>query len=329
MSEEKSEKKKENKKSDFDFKKLMHNYWAISTVVLAVLLIIVLVFPRGTSGVGTTAAAEKVINFVEENGGEATLVSTGEENGLYKITISIQGQAMPVYVTKDGKYLMPNAIPLELDIDANNANPSNTQPIDVPKSDKPIVEAFVFSYCPYGLQFEKALAPVYGLLKNKADINLVTIGAMHGEYEKQESLRQLCIQKNYGKDKLWAYLDKFMVDTAVGACSSNEACSKPLVEVIMTSLGIDKAKINACMPTDGLTLYDTDGVRAQALGISGSPTFVINGVEVSVGRTPDAIKTAICNAFNTAPSECSGNLSTSAATAGFGTGVGTSTGASC
>jgi len=310
-----------------EFKKFIKNYWAVATVVLAILLIVVLVFPSSGSGIGEKAAGEKVVKFVEDNGGQASVISTSEENGLYKITLSIQGQELPVYVTKDGKSLMPNVIPLDEVAQTDSQTQQAAQ--EVPKTDKPKVEAFVFSYCPYGLQFEKALAPVYDSLKNKADINIVFIGAMHGEYEKQESLRQLCIQKTYGKDKLWAYLNKFMIDTKIGACSSDQTCSKPLVEALMTSLGIDVAKINSCMPVDGVKLYDADGARASELGIGGSPTFVINGVEVSVGRTPAAIQKAVCAAFTTAPAECSQILSTSAATAGFGGGTGTSTGASC
>jgi len=315
-----------------DFKKFFNNYWAVAAVVLAILLIGVLIFNRGSgsgSGICAVVAADKVIAFVQAQGGEATLVSKGDKYGMYEIVLSINGQERPVYVSKDGKNLFLNLIPLDAAAQAAAGSGTQETPKEVPKSDKPVVEAFVFSYCPFGLQFEKALAPVYTLLKNKADISLVQIGAMHGEYEHQEALRQICIQKLYGKDKLWSYLNKFMIDTAIGACSGQTTCSDPLVEKIMVNLSIDKAKVNACMPTDGETLYNVDGARAQALGIGGSPTFVINGVQVNVGRTPDAIGKAICAAFTTAPAECSQTLSTTALTAGFGASAGASTGASC
>ncbi len=170
------------------------------------------------------------------------------------------------------------------------------------------------------MQFEKALVPVYNLFKDKADINVVAIGAMHGPFEKTESLRQLCIQENYGKDKLWAYLDKFIVNTAIGDCQGDDACLNPVLSPIMASLSIDKGKIDSCMTSNAESLYNADGARANSLGVSGSPTFVINGVESQVSRTPEAIKTAICNAFtdSSKPSECSQILSTTPATPGFG-----------
>ena len=39
-------------------------------------------------------------------------------------------------------------------------------PVAVTKSDRPKVELFVMSYCPYGLQMEKAYLPAWNLLKN-------------------------------------------------------------------------------------------------------------------------------------------------------------------
>ena len=81
------------------------------------------------------------------------------------------------------------------------------------------------------------------------------------------------------------------------------------------------------MPVDGVELYDADVEKAAGLGQSGSPAFMINGVDVSVSRTPEAIKTAICSAFTTAPSECSQTLSTESATPSFGSSTSSSSAA--
>jgi len=156
---------------------------------------------------------------------------------------------------------------------------------------------------------------------------------MHGEFEHVESLRQICIQKNYGVDKLFSYLKAFDVSTDIGACSGTDTCVNPLIDKIYTSLKIDKTKITTCMTNDAPALYDADGARSQSLGISGSPTFVINDAQVNVNRSPDAIKTAVCNAFTTSPTECTKALSTAAASVSFGpttaTGTAASSAASC
>jgi hypothetical protein len=189
---------------------------------------------------------------------------------------------------------------------------------------------WVFSYCPYGTQTEKGFIPVYNLLKSKANLNIKFIGAMHGQYEETESLRQLCVQKLYGQDKFMSYISQFDANSTIGSCSSNTACSKPLAEKIISSLGMDVSKINSCMTTDAPALYDAQTAEAARLGISGSPTLVVNGVETQSGRSPAAILSTVCSAFNNAPSECSQTLSSATPSAGFGTSSGSSAGsASC
>ncbi len=316
--------KLEEKKIEKDFKKL--NVWMILSVVLAISLIAVIFWP---SGVSADKAGEELTNVLNtKTGGGVTLKTIESQGSLYEATVIYQGQEIPVYMTKDGEYIIYNAEKVS-DSAAVPSTPQVQTPTEVVKSDKPVVEAFVFTYCPYGLQFQKALAPVYDLLKDKADINLVQIGAMHGEYEKIEAYRQLCIQKEYGKDKLWEYVNLFQINTSIGGCSSDMECSKPLVEALMSDIDIDVDNINDCMDSDAETLYNADTQRSSSLGISGSPTFVINGAEVQVSRTAEAIKAVVCSAFNEAPSECDENLSTTAMSAGFGASAGTSTGASC
>jgi hypothetical protein len=284
-----------------------------------------------SGGVNKDVAGKNVLDFANAQGASATLINVNDKGAFYEVNLSIQGQYLPVYVTKDGKNMISTGglIPLAASNGSTTNSNTNTPAADVPKSAKPKVQAFVFAYCPYGLQFEKALIPVYNSLKNKADIDVVYIGAMHGEFEHVESLRQLCIEKNYGRDKLFSYLKSFDENTAIGACSGTDTCVNPLIQTIYTSLSIDKTKIETCMAKDAPALYDAEGQVASGLGISGSPTFVINGVQVSVDRTPASIQKAVCAAFTTAPSECSQNLSSSAMTAGFGATAGASTGASC
>lgn len=328
--------KNEEKKVEKALKKYKINSWMIVSAVLVVVLIIVFIMQGGLGSSGSMskdAAGAKLVNFLNTyvvSGGGVTLNNVTEKGQLYEVNVLYKGQDIPVYTTRDGNYFIQGATEIAAaSKQAASSSGSNTPAAEVPKSDKPEVDAFVFAYCPYGLQFEKALLPVYSLLKDKADINIVYIGAMHGDFEKVESYRQLCVQKLYGKDKLFQYLDKFDTNTAIGSCSGSDTCLSPLLSTLMTSIGIDKAKVDACMASDAEALYNSDGTKAQSLGISGSPTFVINGVQASVGRTPLAIQTAICNAFNTAPSECSQNLSATAASSGFGGATGASTGASC
>ena len=311
---EKSVSKEEKKIKKF-FKKKENIFMSVA-VILGIALIIALVWPRGVS---SSTAGKNVLSFAEGRGIEASLIKVNNEGSFYQVVLSIQGQEVPVYVTKDGKYMVQSPLELVPSKEGLTGQVVDT-PTEVEKSDKPIVEAFVFSYCPYGLQFQKALLPVYNILKDKADIRLVAVGAMHGEFEEKESLRQIAIEELYGKDMLWKYLQKFMGEKKLGEgnCRQEDSCTKPLVEGIMKQIGADPVKVNSYMSASSPKIYDEQNARAAELGISGSPTFVINGVQVQVGRSPEAVKKAVCDAFNTAPSECSQTLSTASVSAWFG-----------
>lgn len=326
-------------------KKIKENPWILATIVLAVVAVILIILVMrgggGSSSVSIDKAGQSSVDLIGKVFGVTLAYDGGQElNGVYVLNFTLGNQSLQLESTKDFSFLsLPNGQWLRVADYANapkanaSSNPSSSSSAaaqePVTKSDKPTVEAFVFSYCPYGLQFEKALFPAYDLLKNKADIKIVYIGAMHGPFEETESLRQLAILKNYGEDKLMAYLKLFDTNSSIGSCSGDSACLSPYLDSIFKQLGIDSAKINADMNSTSPSSYQTDEARASQLGVSGSPTFVINGAEVSVNRTPAAIEAAICSAFNTAPAECSQTLSTAATSPGFGADAGSSTGASC
>ncbi len=305
------------------------NSWQITAIILgiSILILLFIIFKEGINGdssktISGDEAGKSLVQFLNQktNGG-VEFVSSIDKGYLYEVKVKYQGQEMPVYTTKDGKYFVQGATPLtdEPVMQKNVANPNaNTNAQNAPKSDKPIVEVFIFSYCPYGLQFEKALFPAYDLLKNKADFRIVAIGAMHGEFEKTESLRQISIEQIYNKDKLFAYLKEFNANTNLGACSGDESCLDKYLPNIYSKLSIDKTKVENYMKNDAEKIYNEQNKRANSLSVSGSPTFVINGVQVQVDRNADSIKKVVCEAFNTKPEECNQSLSTQPISPGFG-----------
>ena len=76
-------------------------------------------------------------------------------------------------------------------------------------------------------------------------------------------------------------------------------------------------------------LFNVEADLNEKYGIRGSPTFVVNDKVVSINRSPEAIKEAICSAFNNPPEECNQRLSGNVTSPGFGGGVGSSSGGQC
>lgn len=205
---------------------------------------------------------------------------------------------------------------------ATNNNAAVKTPV-VTKSDRPKVELFVMSYCPYGLQMEKAYLPAWELLKNKADISIKYVSyAMHGKKEIDENTRQYCIGKE-SQDKLISYLKCFVGEDNYTKC--------------LSAVGLTESKLASCISAtdkqykltekfnDQTTwlsgkypVYGVNDDLNEQYGVQGSPTLIINGAEANAGRTPEAVKQAICAAFNNAPEECKTTLSNSGYSAGFG-----------
>lgn len=321
---EKEEKQENNENVGFEkktiFGNMRENPWILSTFVLGVLVLILIIgsFSGKLTGnvVSGDSAGQQMLDYFNSNGVEdLTIKSVDDVSGVYKVNFEYQGAVVPYYVTKDGKYA-GSLSPLSLS--NSDSSGSKTQPQkDIPKSSKPFVELYVFTYCPYGLQMEKAMIPVAKLLGSKIDFKIRQIGAMHGDFEKVEAERQLCIEKNY-PNKYLDYITAFAENTAIGDCKGDATCLTPKLSSLYSKLGIDANKINSCMNTDGDKLYNAELSNSESKGVSGSPTIIINGVEASLSRSPDAVKTAICAAFNGAPSECSQTLSTNQASSGFG-----------
>jgi hypothetical protein len=310
--------------------KIRGNPWIISTFVLGLLVLIILI--TGSSGatgkiVSEKQASENLLNFLNtQTGGGVEYVSSETDGLLYKVTVSYNSQNIPVYVTRDGKYYVQSVANLE---DSNN--PSNTsdnsQTQDIPKSDKPEVELFVMSYCPYGTQAEKGILPVVELLGDKIDFKLRFVYyAMHpSQGEVEENLRQYCIQKEQ-EPKFNTYLECFLKEGDSQACLAEANVNTKMLNTCYNTadkeFNVSASKADTSSWLSGrYPLFNVDKDLNVKYNVGGSPTLVINGQQVSSGRSPSAMLQTICNSFTegNVPTECSdSNLPTDSYVPGFG-----------
>jgi hypothetical protein len=327
MEEHKVEKKEFKRESTNNISpiqsKIKKNPWIVYTIVLAIVAIVLAYFLYKSGGltgntIGANAAGEKLVTYLNsKTGGGVELVSSKDSGSLYEVMVTYQGNEIPVYITKDGSYFIQGVVPIE---DSNtpattNTN-TNTQTPEVVKSDKPKVELFVMTECPYGTQAEKGIIPVLELLGNKIDAQISFVHYfMHGDKEEQETYTQVCIREEQA-DKYMAYLSCYLEDGNSSRC--------------IDKVKVSKTKLSSCVKDKAKNYYATDSAASEAAGVSGSPTLVINGQIVNSGRSSSAFLQTICSAFNTVPSECSEVLSSTNPSAGFGTSAsGSNTAASC
>ncbi len=335
-----AEHKKEEVHHEKKVKIKKSSMWMMISGVLAVLLIISVTtggFKGGmTSGKTLSAqeAANNAISYINTNllqpGTTAELKDVEEADGLYNIKMEIGGTEYDSYVTKDGGLLFPSAVDMTEEI----ATPETTTPeapAGLVKSDKPVVELFVMSHCPYGTQAEKGMIPVVELLGNKIDFEVKFVNyVMHGEKEVLEELNQYCIETEQNA-KYLDYLKCFLKEGDGAGC--------------LAEVKVDTAKLEACTkkadtefeitenlknPSGTYPAFLTHDAECKEYGVRGSPTLIINGAEVSSSRSPAAYLATICGAFNEAPAECDEELSTANPSSGFGyEATGAATAAQC
>lgn len=318
-------------------KRFFKNKKAVGIAVAILIVLVAVIVVLTTSGKkqsreispaeATVKAEDFINNFLMPSGSKATVTDASEEYDLYKMKIDI-GTESPVesYVSKDGKLFFPQAINMDTSAQeqagANNSTAATPSiPTDLPKNDKPVVELFIMSYCPYGTQIEKGFLPVLAALGNKIDFTLKFVDyAMHEKKELDENLVQYCIQKEQ-PEKLTEYLQCFLTEGKGAECLSSVANKSKIESCVAQTDKEYKVTANYNSKTGwqgSFPGFDVDKADNQKYSVGGSPTLVINGKDAQSGRDSASLLATICAAFNTPPAECSQQLNAQSPTPGFG-----------
>ncbi len=300
---------------------------AIAGVILVVVAVVVLSQVAKSkksqeSSKQNQEIAQKSLDYVNKNllGGTAAAVlgDISEENGLVKMKITVGGNEIESYATKDGKLFFPQAFNMEevVDNSGSNGEPGQKSCEELKKAQTPLLEAFVVSKCPYGLQMQRILAEVVKNIPQLASdikvrylgsISGNTITSMHGDVEAQENLRQICLREE--TNKYWNYISCYIQKGEADNC--------------LSSVGANKTELQKCITdsTRGLKYAKEDFDLQDKYEASGSPTLILNEEEVSEfwfgGRTADALKTLLCCGFDKDQGVCSQTLSKDQATTGL------------
>jgi hypothetical protein len=278
-------------------------------------------------------AKTKTVDFINNNlmapGSTVEIQEIVEDYGMYKLTVTANENEVVSYVTKDGALFFPSVMNVEeiesevaasKEGDAGNAASAPTV-VNAPKADDVEVELFVMAFCPYGVIAENAMAPVYDLLGDEANINIRYIASipagsddinevssLHGVVEGTEDARQLCLEKNYGKDALWKYVAE-VNENCYPIYRTDANAFEDCWQTAAKNVGANVAKLDSCVDSEGADLIREADGTAKGYGVSGSPTLIINGAKVNATRTPEGFKQAICSGFNNPPAACDEVLS--------------------
>lgn len=307
---------------------IKENYKKSGTIIaIAVLAVLIALsygynFYRQKVDVGQEGIKTRVEKFISENVPatvKTEIKDIKKEGLLYSVNVVLDTQEVPLYVTLDGKKLMQAQGVIDLEKKPSDEEKQAQAPEKTEaevKNDVPVVDLFVMSYCPYGLQMERGILPVVEALGNKIKFNLKFVDyALHGQKEVDENVNQYCVQK-VAPAKLGNYLKCFWSD-------SKKATDGTLAASCMKTAGINATQVATCVKTTKEQFKPTekslgiDKEEATKLGVQGSPTLVVNGTVVSSNRDSASVLKAVCSGFATQPEECKKELSTLSPAAGF------------
>jgi hypothetical protein len=313
-------------------------FWQITSFVLLVLLIIAFVFAISSAKGNATDINTEDAEFIGEETKdflintfslpEANLKSTVIENNLYLHTFEIEGKDFNIHTSLDGEIVfVPGIEPLykskmdSLDVDPQEN--TETENIELEKTDKPIVELFIMSHCPFGTQIEKGILPVVDVLEDTIDFEIKFVNyIMHDLMEIEEQVLQYCIQKDSKEDfkeYLYCFLEDGNTERCLDQTNLNLDTYTQCIENTDTQYSISEMYDDKSQWLSGkypkFLIHDSDNI---SYGVKGSPTLVINGSVVNSSRDSQSLLNAICEAFETKPRACNTELSSANPQPGFG-----------
>ncbi len=300
---------------------------------LGIALVFGAVFLTGCTHMTEEAAEERALTFINTvlmaPGTSASIKKVEAESEMFKITVDAGGKEIISYMSEDGKMFFPSVMDIDKMTAEKTAGAAGTPAAtpEVAKAEKPVVDLFIMSHCPFGTQMEKGIIPVVKQLGETIDFNLKFVNyAMHGEKEVKEELNQYCIEKDQNA-KMMPYLECFLGtdggETAGETCLAETeidrdalaACTEATDKEfnILANLADKENWLNGRFPK-----FMTHDAENKKYGVQGSPSLVVNGAKVSSGRDSASLMKLICSSFETQPKECEKEMSNAAPTPGFG-----------
>ncbi|MBR9690115.1 thioredoxin domain-containing protein [Candidatus Woesearchaeota archaeon] len=168
------------------------------------------------------------------------------------------------------------------------------------------VQLFIMSDCPFG---KKAVEGLSGAIDNfgdalNYDIHYIAseagdgFNSLHGQYEWEENVRQLCAKK-LAPDTYFDYV----------YCRSTNGVKGVDWKSCATSSGLDVNEMQACFDGEGKDLLREDIKIANALQVSASPTWLANNRYKFSGVDAETVRKNFCQ-YNVGVAGCENTLQT-------------------
>lgn len=317
---ETGETKETNEKISSSLSKIPTHKWAVATYVLGLIVIVLLIISINGGGFSGNAISQSnmkplIDNFVNTQltSGGVTIDGLTEQSGIYVATITASGQKVPIYFTKDGKFISPgrDLIPINVNGSLNSQLSTSSTNIKLPaidsntpllgdKNAKVTVYEFTDFSCPFCAAASGDLPDmvsymqknnpswqpiVTNLIKdyvNTGKVKLVTYYSMGHSGGHPAQLVAWCLND---QGLYWKFYPQAFAHQADVKDPTKIAYVEDLTKVkaLAVSLGADSDKLNSCLDSKKYdSRIDTEENQGVAAGLQGTPYFI---VEDSKGKT--------------------------------------------
>ena len=298
---------KQNQESLFD---KMSTWQAVAGILAALLLLSVftsgfIVASSTSESISMNEAESLAINYVNSNLLQAPftaeLESSSDEGDLYRLTITVAGQSVDSYMTKDGRIFFPQgfdtsevietveAEPIMLNIEGQPMLGDENAPVTIIE-----FSDFECPFCKRGYDTMKEIIVEY-VDTGKAKLVFMDFPLSFHQNAKPAAIAAACAEE---QGMFWEFHDLLF--------ENQDSLNRDTYLAHAETLNLDVESFTTCIDEERYSEdVDADMAMGQSAGVTGTPAFIING-ELFSGALPyETLAEAIESNLDSGDSEMS------------------------
>ena len=216
---------------------------------------------------------------------------TGVE-GMKRGFLATEGGQVPILVSGDGKTIMVGDLEnLDADPAAETARKISLE--NVPSKGNPKAQVTVVEYsdfqCGYCARAANQVTDFLKDYKGKVKFFYKQFPLSFHKWAEEASIASLCVY-DQSNEKFWKFHDAIFEKQG----EIKVADAKKTLEELARGLGVDMKKYNECVKSEqAKRRVALDMEEGKSIGVSGTPTFVVDGFVISGGANIKAIRNAV------------------------------------
>jgi protein-disulfide isomerase len=256
-------------------------------------------FNQGTFLINSSRGSGDVKFIISNDGryiilGEPTSTKDFEQSqiqGLKEGSVSLGTQTLPLLISKDSKYIILGEV-IDTSVDPLKETMSKISLEDVPLKGKETANVTIVEYsdfqCPFCKRGSQLLPQILQDYDGKIKIMYKQLPLPMHNWANDAAIASLCAHKQ-GNDKFWEFHD-LLFENQQDIKVEN---AKEEFKAFAKKIGLNENDFDKCLGSPEIAKrVQADIDEARSIGVSSTPTFVVNG-QIVPGANPEGLKSAI------------------------------------